>query len=177
MAYSGTFKPKNPGKYQGNHNNIIYRSLWELHCFKWADSNPEVKKWSSEEIVIPYVWSIDGNWHRYFVDMKIVYQSDRVQLVEIKPHKETQKPVYPGRKTKNYIKESLTYVKNQNKWEAAKKYAKKRNWEFVVWTEHTLDKMGIMKKQKKLKPVGKKLGTVRAKKGFKKMKPFPKFGG
>ena len=48
-----------------------------------------------------------------------------------------------------------------NKWEAANSFAKDRNWEFQVWTEHTLQNMGIMPKPlKKLKP----LGPVRKKK-------------
>jgi len=48
----------------------------------------------------------------------------------------------------------MTYVKNQNKWEAARSFAKDRGWEFQIWTEHTLEQMGINPKQiKPLKPL------------------------
>jgi hypothetical protein len=52
MAYSGRYKVKNPEKYDGDHTQVVYRSLWEKHAFKWCDDNPKIKKWSSEEVVI-----------------------------------------------------------------------------------------------------------------------------
>jgi hypothetical protein len=152
MAYSGKYKVKNPDKYIGDHRNIVYRSLWERHCFKWCDNNSEVIGWSSEEVVIPYLYEVDRKYHRYFMDLKIVYNTGRTVLVEIKPEKETKPPV-GQRRTKKYITEGLTYVKNMNKWQAAQEYAADRGWHFEIWTEKTLDKMGIMPKSTKaLKP-------------------------
>jgi hypothetical protein len=58
--------------------------------------------------------------------------------VEIKPHGQTMPPKYPGRQTKRYLNESMTFMKNQSKWDAAKKYALDRSWEFVILTEHHL---------------------------------------
>ena len=144
MAYSGKYKPKNPKKYGGDHNNIIFRSMWERHCFKWCDENPKVKSWTSEEVVVPYYYDGDKRYHRYFPDLKIVLE-DRVLLVEIKPDRET-KPPTGSKRTKRYINEAFTYVKNMNKWEAAQSYAKDRKWEFQIWTENTLQTMGIMPK-------------------------------
>jgi hypothetical protein len=157
MAHSGIYKVKNREKYKGNPDNVIYRSSWERRVFNWCDRNSEIKNWSSEEIVIPYKYDITKKAHRYFPDLKITFKSGKTILVEIKPHKETEKPKYPGKRTQRYLNEATTYVKNQNKWEAAEKYAKDRGWDFQIWTEHTLDKMGIMKK------------------GFKKMKPLKPF--
>ena len=54
MAYSGTFRPKNPRKYAGDPNNIIYRSTWEARVMNWLDKNPNIITWASEEIAIPY---------------------------------------------------------------------------------------------------------------------------
>ena len=106
MAYSGKYKPKNPTKYTGDSSKVVYRSLWEKHCFKWCDNNPQVLKWSSEEVVIPYLWDVDKRYHRYFVDLKIKFR-----------------------------------------------FAKERGWKFVVWTENTLERMGIKPKSTKaLKP-------------------------
>lgn len=152
MAYKGKYRVKNPTKYNGDHTNVVYRSLWEKHAFKWCDDNSEIVKWSSEETVIPYLYEVDKKIHRYFVDLKIVYKSGRTIIVEIKPEKETNPPV-GNRRTKRYITEGYTYIKNMNKWEAANEYAKDRGWEFQIWTEKTLQAMGIMPKAlKPLKP-------------------------
>ena len=88
MAYSGRYNVLNPKKYKGDHTNVIFRSLWERDVFKWCDANPKVKAWSSEEVVIPYYYEADKRYHRYFPDLKIVFE-DRTILVEIKPNKET----------------------------------------------------------------------------------------
>jgi len=152
MAYSGKYRP-NINKYKGDASKVTYRSHWEKLCFMWCDNNPSVKHWSSEETVVPYLWEIDKKMHRYFVDLKITFNDGKTILVEIKPDKETVPPKRPD-KSKRYIGEAMTYVKNMNKWEAASKYAKDRGWDFQIWTENTLKSMGIMKEQKgKLKPL------------------------
>ena len=155
MPYQGKYIPRNPAKYRGDASLIIYRSMWERHCFKWCDDNPNVKSWSSEEVVIPYFYDVDKKYHRYFVDLKITYKSGKTQLIEIKPEKETRPPEFPGKKTRRYVTEGVTYIKNMNKWKAANSYAKDRGWEFCIWHEGTLKEMGILPKtqKKKLKPL------------------------
>jgi len=160
MVYSGRYSIKNPSKYSGDFSNIVYRSLWEKAVFQWCDKNPKVKKWSSEEVIVPYFYEVDKKYHRYFVDMKITYEDNKTVLVEIKPERETIPPT-GERRTKRYITEGLTYIKNMNKWQAANEYAKDRGWEFQVWTEKTLQEMKLMKK-----PVPGKL------KSLPKLKPF-----
>jgi len=159
VAYSGRYKVKNRKKYKGDADNVVFRSMWERHCFKWCDENPNIKSWSSEEVVIPYFYDVDKKYHRYFMDLKITFKDGKTILVEIKPEKETVPPKRPD-KSKRYINEAMTYVKNMNKWEAASKFAKDNNWGFQIWTEKTLTKMGIMPKQikplKPLKPIRKK---------------------
>jgi len=145
MVYSGRYSIKNPSKYSGDSSNIVYRSLWEKAVFQWCDKNPKVKKWSSEEVIVPYFYEVDKKYHRYFVDMKITYDDNKTVLVEIKPERETVPPT-GERKTRRYITEGLTYIKNMNKWQAANEYAKDRGWEFQVWTEKTLQEMTLMKK-------------------------------
>jgi len=156
MAYSGNYKVKNKEKYIGNPENVTYRSQWEKYAFKWCDDSPKVKRWGSEEIVIPYLYEVDKKYHRYFMDLVIQYTDGKTVLVEIKPAKETSPPTGP-RRTRRYITEGLTYVKNMNKWEAAKEYAKDRGWHFEVWTERELEAFGIMPKSAKpLKPFSRK---------------------
>lgn len=164
MAYSGKYQVMNPKKYKGDHSNVIYRSMWEKYVFMWCDSNPKVKAWSSEETVIPYYYDVDKRYHRYFPDLKIVMEGKTI-LVEIKPKKETEPPK-GQRKTKQYINEGLTYVKNMNKWEAANNFCKDRKWEFQIWTEETLYSMGIM-----TKPLKKVPGKLKPLKPYRRKKP------
>ena len=145
MAYSGKYKPKNPKKYNGDHTNIVFRSMWERHCFKWCDDNPKVKGWSSEEIVVPYYYDGDKRYHRYFPDLKIVLE-DRTILVEIKPDKET-KPPTGSKRTKRYITEAFTICQEYEQMGSRQTVLQRIViGEFQVWTEHTLQKMGIMPK-------------------------------
>ena len=162
MAYSGRYQLMNRNKYKGNPDSIVYRSMWEKYCFIWCDTNPQVKAWSSEEVIIPYYYDVDKKYHRYFPDLKIQLE-DRTLLVEIKPDKET-KPPTGQKKTKRYINEGMTYIKNMNKWEAAENFCKDRNWEFQIWTEDTLIEMGLLSK--------KMPGKI--KKPLKPMKPYRK---
>lgn len=111
--------------------------------FKWCDHNPDVVMWSSEETVIPYRCRTDGAVHRYFVDLKITFKNGVTTLVEIKPERQTQEPKPAKRRSKTAIMEALTYAKNRSKWDAAAEYAKNRGWMFEIWTEKTLQSMGI----------------------------------
>jgi hypothetical protein len=143
MAYKGKWKPTNIGKYEGNALNITYRSLWERQAFKWCDQNPEIVKWSSEEVVVPYVSVTDNKHHRYFPDLKIQYSNGKTILVEIKPKRQTKPPNPKRKKTRKYIKEVYAYGMNISKWEYANQFAEARNWEFEIWTEDTLKAKGI----------------------------------
>lgn len=138
----GKFIPKNPEKYRGDVNNIIYRSSWERRFLMWCDSNSNILEYSSEEIVIPYICETDQKWHRYFVDAHIKVRSadgkTKTFLVEIKPFAQTQPPKYSGRQTARYLTEVETFVKNQSKWKAAKSFSKQKGVEFVIITEREL---------------------------------------
>tara|TARA_R110000868_G_scaffold88578_7_gene246903 strand:+ start:4279 stop:4764 length:486 start_codon:yes stop_codon:yes gene_type:complete len=161
MAYSGKYKVKNPQKYKGDFTKVVYRSLWEKYCFKWCDEYSSIKSWSSEEVIIPYFYDVDKKYHRYFMDLKITYTNGTTVLIEIKPKKETTPPIFKGKKTKQYINEGLTYIKNMNKWAAAQKFADNNGWGFEIWTEDTLHKMGIKPKSTKpLKPYKKTKKTI-----------------
>lgn len=155
MAYSGRYRVKNPDKYNGDSKNVIYRSMWEKHCMQYFDSSSDVISWSSEEIVIPYLYEADKRWHRYFPDFKVNWKDGSTSLIEVKPNKETSPPT-GSRRTKQFINEAFTFVKNQNKWEAANEYAKDQGWRFEIWTEIELRAMRILPKPlKKLKPLPK----------------------
>ena len=143
MSYKGRYTIKKPEKYAGDPTKVVYRSLWERNAFRWCENNPKVTLWNSEEVVIPYKYSVDQKLHRYYVDLLIEMDNKKVYLVEIKPKKETVAPKEPSRKTKRYIREVMTYAKNTSKWTAADQYAKHKGWKFQVWTEDTLKNLGI----------------------------------
>ena len=143
MSYKGRFKPKQYKKYKGDPTKIIYRSMWELRFMKYCDKNPYILEWSSEEIAIPYR-GLDKKIHRYFPDFKIKYRNARneliVEIIEVKPKKQTKAPSKKNNPYGRYLKEARTYGINQLKWEAAEEYCKDRGYKFRIITEDHLVK-------------------------------------
>jgi len=140
-SHKGWFTPKNPKKYNGDPNNIIYRSSWEKRVMKWLDEHPKVIWWCSEELVIPYRSPVDNKMHRYFPDFIVkMRQKDgsvMTYVLEIKPHAQTKMPTQK-RRTKRYLQEAATYAVNQEKWRAADIFCKEHGWQFKVLTEKEL---------------------------------------
>lgn len=148
----GPFKPNNPEKYKGNVKEIIYRSSWELKLMREFDADPEVIKWGSETIIIPYRSPVDNKIHRYFVDFIVTKINKQgiveTTLIEVKPSKQRMPPKVPKKKTKNYLMESITYAVNLAKWKAAEEYCKDRKWKFEIRDERDLN-IPIWDKKKK----------------------------
>ena len=142
MAYRGKYRPKSPNKYNGDPTNIVYLSSWELLLMNWLDSNHNVIKWSSEEVVVPYKHPITGRWHRYFPDFMAVMKdkngTNKTYMIEVKPKKQVDPPEKKTKITKRYLQEVQTYAINSYKWKYAKEYCKDRNWIFIVITEKEL---------------------------------------
>lgn len=143
----GFFKPINPEKYKGNtsRGSIVYRSGWELKLMSKLDKHPDVKLWSSEEVVIPYISPIDNRYHRYFVDFYVEFEdkdgNEKKWLIEVKPKKQVTPPVRKKhQKEKTFLKEVLTWGVNEAKWKAAREACKNKGWEFKIFTE---DELGI----------------------------------
>jgi len=143
MPYKTKFTPNNPTKYIGDLNKIICRSLWERKFCKFLDENKNVIRWSFETLKIPYVSPVDNQVHFYLPDF-IVEKKNKTGIietlvVEIKPFKQTQKPVQGKKKSKrSLINESVTYSINTSKWEAAKQFCQKHSWKFIILTEKEL---------------------------------------
>ena len=91
MAYKGFYKVQNREKYNGDPDNVVYRSSWELRVLKWLDNHPSVIWFASEELPIPYVSPIDNKVHRYFPDfiVKIRQKNGKevTMVLEVKPEK------------------------------------------------------------------------------------------
>jgi hypothetical protein len=139
--HQGIFKPKNPEKYVGDSSNIFYRSSWELKFMIFADTNPNVLKYASEEIAIPYYSNVDHKMHRYFPDFLVQIKTSngsiKKLMIEVKPSAETVPPVVK-KNTKKYLTELAKYSVNSSKWSAAEAYCLKNGMEFLIMTEQHL---------------------------------------
>ena len=135
----GKYVLRNPEKYIGDKNGIVYRSSWELRVLKWLDENPKVKKFSSEEIIIPYYSPVDKKMHRYFPDFYVEVESRsgdiKKYLVEVKPLIQTKEPEKKKRVTKGYVQNYLTFQVNSAKWNAATTFCQTHGWTFMLLTE------------------------------------------
>lgn len=144
MAARGRFIPKNPAKYVGNPDRIVFRSSWEMQFFKWLDANDSILRWGSEELHIPYLSPLDGRVHRYFPDIVVLYKhkdgSLRKEIVEIKPYKETVET------PKMTARDAQALAVNRAKWLAAAEFAHQQGATFRVVTEKTMF-AGIRKRQ------------------------------
>ena len=135
----GIFVPQNQDKFIGT--KATYRSGLELKFFRFCDNSPNVLKWGSENVIIPYRSPLDNRAHKYYVDnLVIIKEDDQIKkyLVEIKPYKQTKKPQTKYRKKSHLIYEQRAYITNQAKWEAARDYCKKCGYSFIIITEKEL---------------------------------------
>jgi hypothetical protein len=144
--YQGVFQPTNAEKYKGK-KLPFYRSNLELKFMKYLDLSPKCLEWLSEEPKIPYLNPLTKtsqnpsgkmwNYHPDFVVKITNGVKTWVQMIEIKPYKQTKppKPYGQGRSKRLVESETKAWLMNQAKWEAAKKYCENMNWEFVILTE------------------------------------------
>lgn len=173
-TYKGKIDPstlKNPQKYEGDINNIVYRSMWERNVINWLDGNPNVVKYASEEIFFYYDNPVTGKRSKYYPDFYIKMSDGTQRIIEVKPKKQTSAPVKQSRQTQKYISEVSTWMINQEKWRTADYYCKKSKMTFEIWTEDTLHEMGI-RKQPKLKTLN-EAKPAKHKKVAKPRRPRP----
>jgi len=142
---NGVYNLINPKKYLGDPSLIWFRSGWEYKLYYYMDTEPRVLKWNVEGITIPYQMEEKGRWstHSYHPDCygEILGNDGVVRKVaiEIKPKNETEPPIMPKKITAKSLETHeyrlRTYLKNINKWKAAKEYCNKRGVEFFLLTE------------------------------------------
>lgn len=139
MWRKGIYAPTNPSKYKGS-NAPVFRSQWEYRFMRFLDFNDSVLEWTSEEPLVPYHnpnTNTTWNYHPDFL-IKIKTQTGvKIQMIEIKPKKQTMPPKTDGRRS-TVIRETMLWNMNQAKWSAAKKFCDMRNWEFKILTEKEL---------------------------------------
>jgi len=110
---------------------------------EYCDTHTDIFQWASEEFTVPYYFTGDSKWHRYYPDfiINVRTKNDEKQtwMVEIKPSSQVQSPVnkrYTNQRRQ--IRETIEYAKNQAKWTAAKSFCSAKGWKFVVITEKEL---------------------------------------
>ena len=132
----------NPEKYIGDHIPV-FRSSWERRMMYFLDNNPNVIRWGSELVQVPYLSPKDGNIHRYFVDFyaETVSQSGVRSkcLIEVKPLKKLSAPKTRNRSQKTITTETVEYAVNMAKFEAATAYAKMNGMRFDIFTEEDIE--------------------------------------
>lgn len=137
----GWFVPKNPQKYVGKVDKIRYMSSWEHQVHQFFDSNPNVLRWASEEIAIPYLKPTDGKIHKYYPDYWVEYKKpngETVQeIIEVKPAKQTK---MPRANSKRIIAESIVLAVNVAKWKACQIWCKQHGMTFRLITENSIFK-------------------------------------
>ena len=137
----GRYNMKHPEKYLGN-KNPLYRSSWEFAFMKFCDENPNVAKWASESIRIPYKNPLTGRHTIYVPDFFIAYSDkkgkQRAELIEVKPERFTKPPSPQKRKTRKHLQEIAQYGVNEAKWKSAQDFCKAQGMEFKIVTEKEL---------------------------------------
>jgi hypothetical protein len=132
----GKFNVKNSDKYLGN-RSPLYRSSWEFAFMKFCDENPNVIKWASESIKIPYRNPFTGKYTVYVPDFFISYADSngqqRAELIEIKPSNQTVKE-----RVGNNKNNQAHWILNQAKWEAARAWCKQNGLTFRIINEEDI---------------------------------------
>jgi hypothetical protein len=132
----GRYRPANPQKFEGDLNNIIYRSSWELRCLQFFDNNPAITKVMSEEIKIPYFNPVKRKPANYYPDFYIELTdkngNKRKEMIEVKPSAQVQVQL----KENTYAK--LQRAVNYAKWEAAAQWCAARGINFRIIDEFAI---------------------------------------
>lgn len=129
---SGKYLVENRSKYVGD-KPPVYRSSWELAFMRMCDAHPNIHKWASENVRIPYRSPLDGKYHNYVPDFMIQYTdkngSTHVELIEIKPANQTT--MENATNSRNQTQVAL----NAAKWTAAQEWCKRKGIRFKVVNE------------------------------------------
>ena len=139
----GKYNLKNPEKYIGL-KTPTYRSGWEHAFMRLCDEHPNVGKWASESIKIPYRHPFTGKYTVYVPDFFVVYVDKNgkkhAELIEVKPASQTTMEKAGKSRSKQ-----MQVVINNAKWEAANAYSRQNRITFRVVSEEQLFHNGSRK--------------------------------
>ena len=119
-------------KYVGK-KDPTYRSSWELAFMRMCDAHPNITKWASENVKIPYRSPMDGKYHNYVPDFMVQYTDkdgqQHVELIEIKPS--TQTSLKNARSRGDAMQTAI----NAAKWTSAQEWCQRKGNRFKVINE------------------------------------------
>lgn len=163
----GNYIPMNKEKVikLNNQGGVYYRSGWEKRIMVWMDTNESVTLWGAENIHIPYQMTHFDKGdpyiknHTYYPDfyyeMRVNGELKQV-VMEVKPQIEYNDVILLREGKFNIPQDcslkklkSLEYKfkmaqKNSDKWDTMIKWCNKKGFEFIIVTELTLKKKGIL---------------------------------
>lgn len=128
----GYINPNRLKKYADSCKNepVIFRSGLEEQFINYLELNSSIAKWASECMSIPYWSRLDKKECNYYPDYLIENKDGVKVIVEVKPFKQTKKP---RMQDSDWLKKA--WIKNCDKWKAAKEFADKHGMKFVIVTE------------------------------------------
>ena len=143
---SGKYDIVNASKYVGE-SVPVYRSSWELAFMRMCDNHPNITKWASENVKIPYRSPVDGKFHNYVPDFMVQYTDkdgvQHVELVEIKPANQTT--LENARSTGQKIQTAI----NAAKWTSAQEWCQRKGIRFKVINEDQIFRNNKPRKPKR----------------------------
>lgn len=98
---------------------IHWDSYLERNFIRLADFDPEVKEIYHQPVCI-YYW-LNGRKYKYYPDFKVVFEDNRVCLVEVKPQR------------------FFNLEKNAIKYAAGQEFCKVKGWSYEVFTERQIN--------------------------------------
>lgn len=171
--HQGVYVPKNPGKVIGGEiiarsgwemafarwcddNPQVVE--WGCETVKIQYRNPsainfEQCKKSRVSPDNPINWPISNYYPDFFIhlydDSDPANIIDRKMMIEIKPKYQTIRPIPPPagaklKEVKRFNEAVRVYLQNLKKWEAANLWCKDHGLEFQVFTEETLQSLGLL---------------------------------
>ena len=145
----GQYVVQNPSKFVGSKMPFA-RSSWETAFMRFCDNHPNIVKWASENVKIPYRHPLTGKITNYVPDFMVQYIDKNgktlVELIEIKPKSQTIIENAKGRGDK------IATTINAAKWTAANEWAKAKGMHFKVITEDQIFRNNKQRKPKQRKP-------------------------
>ena len=144
-ALHGHYYPTHPEKVISKDNLLpAFKSRLEYLMMRYCDITDAVVKWAYEPAfaIIPYFDKAHNKNRHYIVDfvlwVKGPKDSYRQIWIEIKPYEQTIPPKKTARVTESTVDAWQTYITNQCKWKAARKFCNSHGIDFLVITENEL---------------------------------------
>lgn len=141
-SLKGKYIPLHPEKYRGK-KIPEYKSALELRMMRYLDKNPSILEWTYEPMAIDYFDALRKKNRKYYLDfiakIHVGGGFTKTTLIEVKSQKETVQPQKTSRMSDKTYREAMkVWITNTSKWKAAKKYARSRNYDFVIISEAQL---------------------------------------